>query len=136
MREYIRHPSDIPIDFHKVEDESLERECLLNISEGGLCFHSERKLREGSVILIEIPVRAPVFKIAGVVVWCKQHDQTDFEVGVQFQNITVESSVRIIEEICHIEHYKKEILENEGRDLTSEQAAAEWIEKHADTFPE
>jgi len=43
--------------------------------------------------------------------------------------------VRMIEQICYIEHYRKEVLLNEGRRITSEQAALEWIEKYAQDFP-
>jgi hypothetical protein len=44
----------------------------------------------------------------------------------------------MVEQICFIEHYKNEVLETEGRALTSEQAAAEWIEKYgaAGSHPE
>jgi hypothetical protein len=43
--------------------------------------------------------------------------------------------VRLIEQICYIEHYRQEVLISEGRKLTSEQAALEWIEKFAQDFP-
>jgi hypothetical protein len=42
----------------------------------------------------------------------------------------------MVEQICFIEHYKNEMLETQGRKLTSEQAAAEWIENYGADFPE
>jgi hypothetical protein len=41
----------------------------------------------------------------------------------------------MVEQIYHIEQYKLRVWEQEHRQLTSEQAAAEWIKKYADTFP-
>ncbi len=42
---------------------------------------------------------------------------------------------RMVEQICHIEQYKNEILKAEGRQLDSKQAALEWIQKFASEFP-
>ena len=41
----------------------------------------------------------------------------------------------MVEQICHIEHYKSEVLAREGRHLDGEQAAREWIQKFAHGFP-
>ena len=43
---------------------------------------------------------------------------------------------RMIEQICHIEHYKNEVYKTEGRELSGEEAALEWINKFAHTFPD
>ena len=42
----------------------------------------------------------------------------------------------MIEQICHIEQYKADVLAKEGRQLDVEQAAREWIYKFADDFPD
>jgi len=41
----------------------------------------------------------------------------------------------MIEQICHIDHYRKEVLEREGRQLSSAEAAMEWVTKFAQDFP-
>jgi hypothetical protein len=41
----------------------------------------------------------------------------------------------MVEQVCHIENYKKEIYRAEGRLLSSEQAAMEWIIRYASRFP-
>jgi hypothetical protein len=41
----------------------------------------------------------------------------------------------MIEQICHIEHYRQEVLRVEGRKLSSKEAASEWISKYARDFP-
>jgi hypothetical protein len=56
-------------------------------------------------------------------------------VGVRFEDRDTAISVRMVEQVCHIEQYKLQVRETEGRELTGEQAAMEWIEKHAHEFP-
>jgi hypothetical protein len=41
----------------------------------------------------------------------------------------------MVEQICCIEHYREEILLNEGRELSCEEAATEWISTYAAQFP-
>ena len=41
----------------------------------------------------------------------------------------------MIEQICHIEHYRKEVERLEGRALSAHEAAGEWISKYAGDFP-
>ena len=55
--------------------------------------------------------------------------------GVSFVDPDDAFRTRMVEQICHIEHYKKEILEKEGRELTGEEAALEWIKRYAGRFP-
>jgi len=42
----------------------------------------------------------------------------------------------MVEQICHIEDYRSRIKKGQGLDLTSEQAASQWISEYADTFPQ
>jgi hypothetical protein len=41
----------------------------------------------------------------------------------------------MVEQVCHIEQYKADVLKKEGRELTGEEAAKEWILKYAKDFP-
>ena len=41
----------------------------------------------------------------------------------------------MVEQLCHIEHYRNEVNRKEGRDISSEEAATEWIAQFADKFP-
>jgi hypothetical protein len=76
----------------------------------------------------------PTFEILGRVVWCKEGSGL-FDVGVEFLEPEGAFQARMVEQICHIEQYKKDVLEKEGRQLTGEQAALEWIGKYAADFP-
>jgi hypothetical protein len=42
----------------------------------------------------------------------------------------------MVEQVCAIEQYRGEVLENEGRELTAQEAAAEWIGRYAGRFPD
>jgi hypothetical protein len=39
-----------------------------------------------------------------------------------------------VEQICHIEHYRTTVRANQGRALSSHEAAIEWIEQYAEAF--
>jgi hypothetical protein len=41
----------------------------------------------------------------------------------------------MVEQVAYIESYKKQVREREGRTITGEQAAFEWIARYADSFP-
>lgn len=134
-RKSIRHPSDIPISWTLGDVVVDDEEYLRNISTGGLAFSSGSKLALGAEIDIAIPIRKPELHILGIVVWCAEKEDGTFDVGVQFKDAETKFRMRMVEQVCHIEHYKKEVLEKEGRKLTGEQAAIEWIRRFAKDFP-
>ncbi len=134
MRQYLRHPSDIPIAYHVDAAVASGTDYLRNISQGGLCFSSRSPIAPGSSVHLEISIAEPVFEADGIVVWCRPSDR-GFEVGVRFDGVEANYSVRMVEQVCHIEHYRRETLRSEGRVLTGEEAAIEWIERNAGQFP-
>lgn len=134
MRNYIRHPFEIPIKYKIDDNGRIHKDELKNISEGGLRFQSEYPVEKGTEITINIAVNKPPFEATGVVVWCKK-ERDHYEVGVQFDSPTVEFSMRMVEQVCYIEQYKKDVLQYENRELTSEEAAREWVEKYGAKFP-
>ena len=134
QRRFIRHPTDIPIEVELADVVSSRSEYLKDISEGGLCFKSAFPLEKGTLINIRIPLVHPVFEATGCVAWCR-HAYDHYDVGVEFTESRAVFRVRMVEQVCHIEHYKREVLEREGRTLTSDQAAMEWIDKFAKDFP-
>jgi len=134
MRHFIRHPSDIPIKYRITRSESGRKNCLKDICPGGLCFQTENPLVRGCVIEITIPVREPPFEATGTIAWCRRI-KDHYHVGVRFADENTEFSVRMVEQVCQIHHYQNEVLEKEGRFLSGEEAAAEWVAKHAQNFP-
>lgn len=133
MRRFIRHPSDIPISY-SIEKCSGYSDHLKDISDGGLCFVCEQPLKTGSDIHIEIGLENRPFSADGKVAWCKPENSA-YSIGVAFDDGSTQFGVRMIEQICHIEQYRQLVLDQEGRHLSSEDAAKEWVDKYAADFP-
>ncbi len=134
MRSYIRHPSDIPIEVLPGEMAPAGDEHLKNISHGGLAFNSDHPLALGRIIRIRISAVSPCLEVCGKVKWCRQAGE-QYEIGLEFLHKDDEFQARMVEQICHIEHYKNQVAANEGRCLSGQEAALEWIAKYAERFP-
>jgi PilZ domain-containing protein len=136
LREYIRHPSSIPVQILQQDgDESFGINTLNNVSFGGVSCLCSDPVEKGCAVKMTINCVDPDFEIKGKTVWCRPTNDV-YEIGIEF--IVSKDKVyhlRMVEQLCHIEHYRNEVLRNEGRTLTSETAAKEWIEKHAANFP-
>jgi len=134
-RLFVRHPSSIPIH---VNLEEVVDDCnyLRDVSLGGLCFVANTAIDEGAIIQIHIPIVHPRFSARARVAWSKPRAQGEgFDTGVEFLNTDTAFRARMVEQVCHIEEYKAKILRDEARTLNSEEAALEWIRKHAAEFP-
>jgi Tfp pilus assembly protein PilZ len=139
MRNFIRHPIDIPIKVIENEGEDCLNQSLHDISIGGLRCLSEKPLAAGTEIKIIIDMVDPALEIPGRVIWCQAVDESavdeSYELGIEYQGEKDVYSLRMVEQICHIEHYRKEVQIREGRKISSEEAAREWIAKFAGKFP-
>ena len=135
-REYIRHPCDIPLVFHLDNRGNPPlRETLSNVGFGGVCFSAPVPVEPGTGLVLEIPVVCPAFKGKGVVVWCRYTGEQHYDLGVRFKDPDEQFRMRMIEQICHIEHYRRKVLREQGRELSGEEAAREWIGAYAARFP-
>jgi hypothetical protein len=138
IRKFIRHPSDVPIqvasDWTELEFDEASEQTLTNVSLGGLCFISPDPLEVFDRVRISFPILNPDSFLVGNVVWCEE-SQEGYEIGLEFESSKDVFRLRMIEQICHIEHYRKEVAQVEGRDLSTQEAAEEWISKFAGDFP-
>ncbi len=134
MRAYIRHPADVPIEFSPISLSDGERSQMQDISLGGLSFSSSQRLPVGSMVKIRIPIVEPPFEAEARVIWCLSRPDR-YEAGIEFTSSQDAYTARMVEQICHIEHYRMWVKEVEGRELDGELAAAEWISKYAQDFP-
>ncbi|MCP4981579.1 MAG: PilZ domain-containing protein [Gammaproteobacteria bacterium] len=138
IRKFIRHPSDVPIQVSLdwVEDDNDETvdQTITNVSLGGLAFVSHKPLEVLQRVRISIPVLKQDNHLVGNVVWCERSGML-YEIGIEFEKSRDVFRLRMIEQICHIEHYRKEISRLEGRELSTQEAAGEWISKYAGDFP-
>ncbi|MDH3763662.1 MAG: PilZ domain-containing protein [Gammaproteobacteria bacterium] len=138
IRKFIRHPADVPIqvtlDWVEDEDDEDADQTITNVSLGGLAFNSSKPLEVLQRVRISIPVLQQENHLVGNVVWCDKSN-SGYEIGVEFEHSRDAFRLRMIEQICHIEHYRKEVEQREGRKLSSQEAAREWISKYAGDFP-
>ncbi|MEM7026674.1 MAG: PilZ domain-containing protein [Pseudomonadota bacterium] len=136
MREYIRHPTSVPINLHEIDGPIKHGiNTLSNVSFGGVSCICEEPVEAGSNLHIRIDCVDPDFEVSGTVVWCRPH-ANGYEVGIQFLVSKDKMFLfRMVEQLCHIEHYRHEVDRKEGRQLSSEEAASEWIARYADKFP-
>ncbi|MBK7976201.1 MAG: PilZ domain-containing protein [Deltaproteobacteria bacterium] len=134
-RGFIRHPATIPIHVTVPPDPTPAHLRLRDLGYGGLAFHSRRQLVPGVVISIHIHLAHAPVEIAAQVVWCSATGD-GFDVGAQFLAGQDAFRVRMVEQICYIRAYRRQVLAEEGRRLTPREAALEWVTRHAASFPE
>ncbi len=133
-RRFIRHTADVPIEVRAVPGHAAVVQQGTNISEGGLAFVSDACLDPEHTIELRIPEVEPPFEAHARVVWCRPEGD-HYLVGVQFLDATDAFRARMVEQVCTIEKYRKDVREQEGRELDPQEAATEWIQKFAGRFP-
>ena len=134
-RRYIRHPSGMPIQFSVSGEAAPRRDYLRNVSQAGLCFKCSASLSRGEAVHVRIPVLEQAFEADARVAWCRRSDTGEYEVGLQFTDPDTGFAMRMVEQVCHIEAYRKRALREQGRELSSEAAAEEWVARYAAGFP-
>lgn len=134
MRTYIRHPADIPLQIEVKSQPTHQLHRMSNVSYGGLAFLSDSYVDPGVQIRVCIDVVDPRFEAEGIVSHCR-HKAGQYLVGVEFIHRDDLYIARMVEQICHIQHYKQQVAAQEGRELSTQEAAHEWISKYANTFP-
>jgi hypothetical protein len=138
IRKFIRHPTDVPIhvtlDWAEDEDDETVDQTITNVSLGGLAFMSQKPLEVLQRVRVSIPVLRQDNHLVGNVVWCEKSGNS-YEVGIEFEKSRDVFRLRMIEQICHIEQYRNEVERLEGRVLSTQEAAGEWISKYAGDFP-
>jgi len=136
MRDFIRHPAQVPIDIDvdDAEPDFIDSR-LVNISAGGLSFVVPQSLPVGARLTISLPELWPNYQARGNVVWCRQVNG-HYEAGLHFSEADEAFKARMVAQFCQIEDYRRSMQLNEGRQLSSEEAAREWIGRYAEEFAE
>jgi hypothetical protein len=134
-RQFIRHPADVPILIRYEAHATYVQRETKNVSFGGLAFSSDTRIEPDTMVSLRFPYLKPVFEVPTArVAWCES-EGSRYAVGVQFVDSEEAYRVRMIEQLCYIESYRKEVGEREGRELTVDEAAFEWIERFGSSFP-
>lgn len=133
MRRYLRHPVDVPIEVWPTP--GMPRLRLRNYSFGGLCCTSPKKLAPGTAVDIEIPdIQPPSYHGKGVVTWCVENGD-HFEIGIRFATQSEAFAARMAAQVSQIESYRRRVIQFEGRELSPEDAAREWVMEYAQRYP-
>lgn len=131
---FIHHPSDFPIQARRLWFESLRRERGHAGSRLGLSYTSEKFIRPGTFVELQIPLRGETQKFRGEIVLVRDTG-FGYEIGVWLETDADAARARIVEQICHIESYLNQKRSQEGRPISRQGAAQEWITKFAASFP-
>ncbi len=134
-REFLRHTVHVPLEIALVDAPASTIEQGVNVSFGGLAFLSSACPVVGDILQLRIPTVEPPFEAQARVAWCRPEGEK-FLVGVQFLDSTAAFQSRMVQQVCSIENYQKEVQQREGRALTTQEAATEWISKYAGRFPD
>ena len=124
----------MPIDYELQGRERRYQDRMRDIGEGGLCFAAAVALEPDTSIRLSIPLFAQKFEVDATVAWCQPVSDGHL-VGVQFVSLQERICVRMVEQLCYIEEYRLQVGRDEGRALSSEQAAEEWLERFSARFP-
>ncbi len=134
MRKHDRYDTGIPVKFYQSDISQQFTLPLVNISHGGLSCCFPRPVTIGSEITINVDLVTPPAELLGKITWCRKFSE-HYEVGLQFLDENDPFLMRMVKQVCHIENYKEDQNSNRGREISSEEAAREWIEKFAVDFP-
>lgn len=133
-RRYVRHTIGVPLEVERVGESAPLAEAGVNVSRDGLAFTSGWCPKVGEVLELRIPTVDPPFEARGRVAWCRP-EEGKFLVGIQFLDRSDAFRSRMVQQVCAIEQYRHEVREREGRELDTQEAAAEWIARYAGRFP-
>lgn len=134
LRAFIRHPAEVPLEVRAGDGAAPASLHATNVSLGGLCFLSAARMPAGTRVRLRIPTVSPPFEAEAQVVWCRPHAGGGWDVGARFLTAGDAFRARMVEQVCHIEQYRRDRA-REGRVLTGTEAAREWIARHASGFP-
>ncbi|CDF83280.1 type IV pilus assembly PilZ [Pseudomonas knackmussii B13] len=134
MRQFLRHPCDLPVELIIRKQTFLPRQRLYNISLGGVACNAPRGFRRGTSVELRVPLLGDAARCPGVVAWSRKLSD-DYLVGVAFIDEDTLFRARMVEQVCQIEHYRRQRELRSGEVLSIEGTALEWIAFNAADFP-
>jgi hypothetical protein len=125
VRRFIRHPTDIRIESTLLAPGEVYLGNARDIGLGGLRLVLPVCPDRDSDIGIKVLYVQPPFETCGRVAWCKPRDGR-YEVGIELTCWQEKGWLRVVEQICEIEQYRRALRKQKGHDLSVSQAAKEW----------
>lgn len=133
MRRHERFDTSIPVQLNHSDVPEQLTSSLINVSVGGLCFSLTDPMALGDTITINLNHVVPPTELVGTIAWCRRFDD-HFELGLEFSDQHDPFLTRMVKQICLIENYRLTQQREVGRELSSDIAAREWIEKYAASY--
>lgn len=137
IRKHIRQitglPIEVKLDYASDDTEDTDYDEITNVSLGGLAFIASDRLDLSEHIKVRFPILNEDAELEGKVIWCEK-TQRGYEIGLEFDDPEEVGRLKMVEQIYHIENYREKIKQHEGRELSSEQAAREWVSQYAGEF--
>ena len=130
----ILHPSELPIRLHRAEATPLPGRAEVDHDAGSICFDLSEPFEPGTTLEITIPLLEKCYRLTGCVVE-SQREGSGYRTSLTFATKAEAYLARAVEQACHIESYRMQVESSEGRRLSPDSAALEWIEKFAADFP-
>ncbi|MGH1463416.1 MAG: hypothetical protein ACRBB6_15430 [Neptuniibacter sp.] len=131
QQHFIHHPEEFSIELQSKENTPLPTEQPLNLK---LVCNSTIPFSSGESIGINLPEVSNEVEVLGIVDWCTTTN-SGYELGIQFSDSDALMRIRMLEQLCFIKRYRTYVLNKEGRDISDQDAALEWIAKYANLFP-
>lgn len=129
---FVAHPNDIPLHIEEV-NHSYSQESLTVDGFCGISYLCERSYQSGQSVQLKLTEIDPDFCVIGRIYQCVEEDNS-FRIFIEFPKREDCYCVRMIEQLSHIEHYRRQ-AKLQGRRLSFNEAATEWIQQFASTFP-
>jgi len=132
-RGFIRHPVEIPLAVDANRWEAMTT--AQDLGHGGIRFLAAGTVEPGTWLTLSFSSLEGAPQVHARVIWCRQVEGDGYEVGAAFPAEADRMRARMMEQIVAIERYRERVSEEEGRALAPEEAAREWVGRHAGKFP-
>ena len=132
---FIEHPWDHPFSLRRIRSAGKNFNSRQYHVYGGISLITLQAFKPGTMIEIRTRIRGEAASFRGRILWIKEYKGKTSQLGVVFEDTEQAYRARMIEQLCHIEHYRREQY-SAGRHLAIHEAAHEWIEHHSPSFPQ
>ena len=130
-----RYPIPVPVRFRLDGGRFEARSHVADLSAGGLSFRSVQEIPEGSELEVAFPFEDTRFVLRGSVVRCLC-EGSEYRVGICFLQPEERFRVRLAEQVLRIHELRRELSLQREEEVSTEEAARDWIEYYAREFAE
>ncbi|MFD1381839.1 hypothetical protein ACFQ45_00555 [Rhodanobacter aciditrophus] len=131
--EFVAHPKDLPLNIEVIEDQSFPTVGTDRHGFVGITYLASSAFQTGASVRITLEEIDPHFCVVGRIAWC-DNERDEYRIAIEFPNKEDCYCVRMVEQLSQIEHYRRQ-AKFQGRRLNYNEAAAEWIQQFAASFP-